>query len=165
MSNASQATRAQSSVREEVARNDFAHWKAVSSRATNPVTARLIVEVLNADPAAKAANIGVYLAAYETVKRAQIRYAQAKRMGIAVGAIGRMLFRAVRSTVGFIASGGKKHDKAPALKEAAQECAPSNATAAAPVSAKQPVREADELVFPTIMYSLSEVELKGAAVH
>lgn len=152
MSKSTQSVRPQVSVQEEIARTDLSNWKAVVSRANNPVTARLIVEALEADPATKAANLGVFLVARETVKRDQIRYSRGKRAGQVVGTVGRLLFRACKSIVSFIALG----------------VAHARGKATAPVVAVAPVRvteESEPLVWPTIMFSLPELELKGATVH
>jgi uncharacterized protein (DUF169 family) len=166
MSKSTHSVRPQMSVQEEIARTDLAQWKAVVSRATHPVTARLIVEALDLDTATKAANLGVYLVARETVKRDQIRYARARRAGQVVGNVGRLAFRACKAVIGFTANSvSKARGKAPALKPVAPQRAPVTAQ---PTATAVPVRmkeEAESLVFPTIRYS-PEAELHhAAAVH
>jgi len=169
MSKSSQFVRPQMSIQEEIARTDLALWKAVVSRVNNPVTARLIAETLDKDEAAKAANLGVYLSARETVKRDQIRYVRAKAFGHVVGTVGRLSFRACKTVVSFIAAGvSKAQGKAPALKPVASQDVPVAAQPAAPVVTAVPVQakeEAEPLVFPTLIFGLPDSRLEAAAVH
>lgn len=60
---------------------DVEQWKYVVSRISNPTTAKIIVDYLDSDPAARLQFAGVYVRARETVQQSRIRYAKAKQWG------------------------------------------------------------------------------------
>jgi hypothetical protein len=137
MKKAPQTTVSQASVVELLQRTDLAHWQDVARRVNDPVTARLIVKLLDEDPYLREHRIGVYLAASETVKRSQIRYARWHRYGQAAGAFLRFVRGCARGAAGVLAS----------FLPRAQ---PSPVAAAAPAGARHEQSD-DALVFPRIV--------------
>lgn len=140
MKNVSQPT-VQPSVLEELCRTDLAHWKGLTTRVKDPLTARVIVQALDADPYLRKHRIGVYLAASETVKRDQIRYARGRRCGAAVGRVLKLVAQALAKA--------KQHFAAP-MAEPQQACP-----------------DVDPLVFPHIVDPFAQAgrksdELRGA---
>ena len=126
---------APASAREARERADLAHWLSISARATDPTTARLILDHLDEHAQLREQYVGVYLVAKETVERDRIRYAKAMRRGQAVAATARMLWKACTGLVRVIqslpaATGVTARKAAPAATHAAMPTqAPSPSTA------------------------------------
>lgn len=93
------------SVVEELARTDARQWQGVVSRVEDPITARLVVDLLDTMPDLRMERVGVYLAARETVQRDQVRYAKSFRRGKAVGLVVKLFFSALMGTTLAIARG------------------------------------------------------------
>jgi hypothetical protein len=104
MKKASQDSVSQASVLEQLQRTDLRYWQNLAQRVSDPVTARVIVKLLDADPYLREHRIGVYLAACETVKRSQIRYARWHRYGQAVGVLLRFARKCVERVAGVLTS-------------------------------------------------------------
>jgi len=94
----------QASVIELLQRTDLAHWQDIVKRIDDPVTARLIVKLLDDDPHLREHRIGVYLAASETVKRSQMRFARWQRRRDAAVACLRFARGCVMRVVGAVTS-------------------------------------------------------------
>jgi hypothetical protein len=104
MTKASQDSVSQASVLEQLQRTDLRYWQNLAQRVSDPVTARVIVKFLDADPYLREHRIGVYLAACETVKRSQIRYARWHRYGQVVGVLLRFARKCVERAARALAS-------------------------------------------------------------
>jgi hypothetical protein len=76
--NMAPATLQPTSILEDMQRSDLNQWHAIVSRITHPVTARLVVQLLDNDPHLRQHRIGTYLAACETVELAHRRHAKAR---------------------------------------------------------------------------------------
>lgn len=96
---------AAASVFEELARTDVRQWQSVVSRVQDPITARLIVQLLDTMPELRSKRVGIYLAASETVKRDQVRFAKSFRRGKAVGVGLKLCISALTGTTLAIARG------------------------------------------------------------
>lgn len=97
MSNSqNQASANNTSVTEALLRSDSAQWMAVAKRASDPVTARVIVTYLDQHPTLREQRAGVYLAASEAIKRDQMRYAKAKHLGQQVAGTAHVVFRGIK---------------------------------------------------------------------
>lgn len=60
---------------------DVDQWQYLAARITDPTTARIIVEYLDSDPAARLRHAGIYVRARETVQQSRVRYAKAFKWG------------------------------------------------------------------------------------
>jgi len=133
------------SVFEDLMRTDLAQWKSVVSRVQDPVTARLVVQFLDAHPQLKEKRAGVYLAAAETVQRDRIRFAKGYRTGRTVASVVTTCLRLSKALIGHVRS---------STREQPVKASPVPLQPAAPQVASRPpaaTRADDSLVFPVIV--------------
>lgn len=127
------------SVIEELARTDARQWQGVVSRVEDPITARLVVDLLDTMPDLRMERVGVYLAARETVQRDQVRYAKNFRRGKAVGLVVKLFISALMGTTLAIARGLRWLAKACASRMSSNRPAVASAAVPAAASDQEPV--------------------------
>ena len=127
------------SVIEELARTDARQWQGVVSRVDDPITARLVVDLLDTMPDLRMERVGVYLAARETVQRHQVRYAKSFRRGKAVGLVVKLFISALMGTTLAIARGLRWLAKACASRMSSNRPAVASAAGPAVASDQEPV--------------------------
>lgn len=127
------------SVIEELARTDARQWQAVVNRVEDPITARLLVDLLDTMPDLRMERVGVYLAARETVKRDQVRYAKSFRCGKAAGLVVKLFISALTGTTLAIARGLRWSAKACASRMPGRRPVVASAAATSTTCDQQPV--------------------------
>ncbi|MBW8830746.1 MAG: hypothetical protein JF606_15215 [Burkholderiales bacterium] len=145
MNKTSQPNTRATSVFEELSRTDLTQWQGVVSRVKDPVTARLVVQYLDAFPQLKENRAGVYLAACETVQRDRIRFAKSYRKGRMAAAVLTSLMKLGKAILGLA--------RAVKAQAVIAECpqVPAAGKAPASVSHVEPTRVCDRMVFPVIV--------------
>jgi len=143
MNKASQPNPRPASVFEELNRTDLTQWQGVVSRVKDPVTARLVVQFLDAYPQLKENRAGVYLAACETVQRDRIRFAKSYRKGRMAAAVLTSLMKLGKAMLGLV-----RAVKAQGVIAERPRLPPA---CKAPVSHVEPTRVCNRMVFPAIV--------------
>lgn len=137
-SQSSASVKPAASVIEELARTDARHWQSVVSRVEDPITARLLVNLLDTMPDLRTERLGVYLAASETVKRDQIRWAKNYRLGKSVGIAVKLFISTLTGTTLAIARGLRWLAKTCGLRMSSNRPAVASAAVAGVAGSREP---------------------------
>lgn len=159
MSKSAPQARPQASIAEQFAGINLSQWKGVVTQIHDPMAAYLIVQALDAVPEAKAANLGVYLAAKVTIRRSQVIYARWKRFGSMFGS----LVRLARRGFGSAKPAALSTDQSQPLAEAPYKVEPQAADTVTVTAAASQSEET--LVFPTIIFPVAAIQAGSVSVH